>query len=334
MSSESPPPQGIPLPSGFLSHDAVTGLPWFSALLPSAATFAQAQETQVIYLQLNGLVEVGAVYGDRIAQLLFRQLVRRLRSLLDPRELVGRDAGASLVILTARPPAELQGLASSISRQVKAVAILTRGVRLPEARIGVANVRPAADHRDAIAAIEAAVTAAEQAALGQEALEGPLAPGISEPVRPQEKSPEPQPPAVRATPDHGPSETIVIRRIGIAMEGAEATATITLTWGTKEAEAEAIGTNTPRDRLVLVGNATATAVMMLTPKGGTVSRVIVDEISQENDRFVRAVVEITGPGGLEQMSATVPIQGTTYSTVARAVVQAMEPRIREIMGTS
>lgn len=335
-----------------LPHDPVTALPWSSALLPSAASLALSRKIHVVYLQLNRLAEVGLLYGDRVAQLLFRQVVRRLRFLLDQDDLMGRHTDNSLLILTTRPPAELQRLASSILQQVKSAAILTRGSLLPEARIGMANVRQAADQRDAIAAIEAAVTAAEQSAPLPEAIEGPHAPpGMAEAVPSPKESIEPvegprevpvsprplgqfqrRPPAVRAAPAPAPGEpSIVIRRIGIVMEGAAATAMITLALRSREVEAEARGKNTPEDRLALVGEVTAMAVTNLLPKGHTVSPVSIDELSQEDVRLVRAVIKISGPGGSEQVSATVPVQATTYSTAARAVVQAVEPHVREIL---
>jgi len=354
---EPPPPgrsgerSGSALLAASFSYDRVTGLPSSSDILVSAAGLARVQETQVVCLQLDGLVEVGQVYGERVADLLFRQIVRRLGSLLGPHDLMGRHADSSLFIFTSRVSAELQDLVEAIHQQVRAVAILTSGRLLPETHVGVAIVPQTAEEHDALAAIEAAIGAAEQAALQPEALQRPLAPSgmaeavpspkepIKSVVGPREVPPtrdsgqlQPLSPGIKiATTVALGESSIVIRRFGIAMEGAAARAMITLALRSREVEAEASGKNTPPDRLALVGEVTAMAVTKLLPQGHTVSVVSIDEVSERYIRLVRAVIKIGDPAGSKQLSATMSVRWTTYSTAAQAVLQAVEPHVREIL---
>lgn len=165
-------------------EDKITGLPWSASLRSEAARLASAADLHIIAVHLSGLDTLMDVYGYKAAHSVLRQISRRLKKTIDPRDRLARHCGDKLLIFTTRPLEDVRELVDVVHQQVAAVGLETDGDRLPHSRLGIATVDRLAES-DPIAVqalIDAVIISAEIASTGGEA---PAAPIRMEPSVPQ-----------------------------------------------------------------------------------------------------------------------------------------------------
>ena len=144
--------------------DAITHLPWSTAARKDAAQLALAQDLHVICIYLTGLGKLMDVYGYQSTHSVLRQVSRRLKRLMDRRDLLTRHSGDKLLIFTTRGLHEIETLATVIHEEVFAIALEAEGERLPKSRIGVTTLDRVKDPAAAETVVDAVVISAEVAA--------------------------------------------------------------------------------------------------------------------------------------------------------------------------
>lgn len=296
--------------------DAATGLPWFSAIRGETAARAVREELRVVHVQLEGLGAVLRAQGPGAAASLLRQVARRTAGLLDHRDQLARRSGDHLVIVSARPPEEVAGLARAIAEEISRAAVQVDGDRVPHVAVGVADVPRAADYTQAVTNLDAALLAAEFDA-------GPRLPPV----------PAARPP--RAEMGAAPrGRRAVLAGMRLDLSGLVATAVVELTYGHRRTSARSVGRNAEGRRLFLIGEATARAVTDLLPPGyGAVIHEVrlLQPGAPEAGRGVLTTVLFLSPEREQYLFGVAPVGEDPPMAAARAALSALNRKIEPLL---
>lgn len=141
--------------------DPITGLPWSASIREQASAWALGKELHALVLEVAGLGALIDAFGYRAGHSTLKQIGRLVARQLDGRDLLGRHAGASFLIITQRPYSELESLVRMIREHVFTLSIETAEGRIPEGRFGIAGMDPVGPRDEATGAVDALIISAE-----------------------------------------------------------------------------------------------------------------------------------------------------------------------------
>jgi GGDEF domain-containing protein len=299
--------------------DGVTGLPWFTTIHGEMAGRALAQDLHVVDIHLAGLSAVMDAHGAPALASVLRDIARRASGLLDDRDQLSRHTGDRLLLITARPPAEVAGLVQDVVARISAAAVQVDGARVPRIHVGLSRLLRGPDYAEAVARLDAAILSAELNA-----------------------GPAPTPGAVG-----GPTGTVslagprekraVLTSLRLDLSGLVATAIVELTFGRRHAVARSVGRNAEERRLFLIGEATARAVTDLLPAGyGAVIHDV--QLLQpgvpEQGRGILSSVLFLSPDSEQFLFGVAPAGNDPRLAAARASLSAVNRRIEPLLATA
>ena len=299
--------------------DGVTGLPWFTTIHGEMAGRALAQDLHVVDIRLAGLSAVMDAHGAAAFAAVLREITRSATGLLDDRDQLSRHTGDRLLLITARPPAEVTGLVQDIVTRITAAGVPVDGARVPRVHVGLARVPRVPDYAEAVAGLDAAILSAEFNA-------GPLpAPGAVE---------APTGTVAVAAPRE---KRAVLASLRLDLSGLVATAIVELTLGRRHAVARSVGRNAEGRRLFLIGEATARAVTDLLPAG---YGAVIHDVQMlqpgvpEQGRGILSSVLFLSPDSEQFLFGVAPAGNDPRLAAARASLSAVNRRIGPLLATA
>ena len=299
--------------------DGVTGLPWFTTIHGEMAGRALAQDLHVVDIHLAGLSAVMDAHGAPAFASVLREIARRATDLLDDRDQLSRHTGDRLLLITARPQAEVAGLVQDIVSRITAAGVQVDGARVPRVQVGLSRLLRAPDYAEAVTRLDGAILSAEFSAGPipiPGAMEAPT--GIVSVAGPREK---------RA----------VLTSLRLDLSGLVATAIVGLTFGRRHTVARSVGRNAEERRLFLIGEATARAVTNLLPAGyGAVIHDV--QILQldvpEQGKGILSIVLFLSPVSEQFLFGVAAAGGDPRMAAARASLSAVNRRIEPLLATA
>lgn len=317
--------------------DAVTGLPWSTALHAEAARLALEHDLHAVSLHLAGLSSVMETYGGQTFVSLLRDITRHLRALLDSRDRLSRHAADRLLLVTVRPPEGVARLADAMVAGIIAAAVEVEGERLPRVYLGMARLPQVADPSQAADALDGAILSAELAASasrGVRAVEVARPPSPPEPRAEGPVVPEAYREGVPGERQAPRGERLTLKGLRLDLSGLVATAVVELTYRDRHADARSVGRNVEERRLFLIGEATARAATDFLPPGhGAVIHdvTLVQPGAAELGHGVLATVLFLEPDKEQFLFGVAPADGDVRLAAARAVLAAVNRRIGPLL---
>jgi len=305
--------------------DSATGLPWFTAIHGEVAARAVAEDLHVVHLRLDGLGAVLDARGPGAVASILRQVAQRISALLDQRDQLSRHTGDRLLLVSARPAADVAGLADAVAEEITRAGTVIDGEPLPRPSLGIAGVARAADYTQAVAHLDSAILSAEFNA-------GPRAASARARVIETQRPADPQ-----AVGTAGRGRRAVLAGLRLDLAGLVATAVVDLTFGRRRTTARSVGRNAEGRRLFLIAEATTRAVTELLPSGyGAVIHevTVLQPGTPDEGRGILSTVLFLSPEREQFLFGVAPAGDDPRMAAARAALSAVNRKIEPLLAES